>query len=492
MSEPSPIQRVLEQLAGKDAPFSADVPEEALRHFESPGAELGYSQLNELLLLFGFDRVTHAFFQFLLDGSTDYTPGDALSFEQLENGVRRFREKALLLYGNVKFAFKSLSRDADLLISDLAGLETLLPEEFSLRHLPILPVRPIPAEDAYLTGYLIERELRERIQKDPSDEDAQQLESKRLDIVERAKQNHQAYLASDHLDVYVATSMRERHEFLSVNRLACQIFEHESLSPLNLRWFDPTQAYCPNRIDKGLAEALMLRRATCTIYLAQETDTLGKDSELASTLAQGKPVIAYLPDADDAYIDEHLEIVQAAHRDRDRMQQLKLFDPKAAWEDNEVRGWCTDPSWDRDRDQASLMLEQLKLFDPKAAWEDNEVRGWCTDPSRADLDALRSRLGERIKSHYDGRAETLREIHPLGIQVNLGTGVANGVLVVRSVPDCAKLVRHIVTRTLELELEESEEYTVLREKISGCIFRVMTSDAMLTNTFWNFYLDPTE
>ena len=417
MSEPSPIQRVLEQLAGKDAPFSADVPEEALRHFESPGAELGYSQLNELLLLFGFDRVTHAFFQFLLDGSTDYTPGDALSFEQLENGVRRFREKALLLYGNVKFAFKSLSRDADLLISDLAGLETLLPEEFSLRHLPILPVRPIPAEDAYLTGYLIERELRERIQKDPSDEDAQQLESKRLDIVERAKQNHQAYLASDHLDVYVATSMRERHEFLSVNRLACQIFEHESLSPLNLRWFDPTQAYCPNRIDKGLAEALMLRRATCTIYLAQETDTLGKDSELASTLAQGKPVIAYLPDADDAYIDEHLEIVQAAHRDRD---------------------------------QASLMLEQLKLFDPKAAWEDNEVRGWCTDPSRADLDALRSRLGERIKSHYDGRAETLREIHPLGIQVNLGTGVANGVLVVRSVPDCAKLVRHIVTRTLEL------------------------------------------
>ena len=39
----------------------------------------------------------------------------------------------------------------------------------------------------------------------------------------------------------------------------------------------------------------LLRRAQCTIYMVQEGDTLGKDSELAATLAQGKPVIAYIP-----------------------------------------------------------------------------------------------------------------------------------------------------------------------------------------------------
>lgn len=138
------------------------------------------------------------------------------------------------------------------------------------------------------------------------------------------------------------------------------------------------------------------------------------------------------------------------------------------------------------------MLEQLRLFDPRAAWEDDGVRAWCSNPGAADVDALKSRLRQRIKSHYDRRAETLQKSHPLGIQVNLNTGVANGVLVVRSVPDCAKLVRRIVTKTLELELEESKQYTVLREKISRCIFRVMTADAMLTNTFWNFYLDPSE
>ena len=159
--------------------------------------------------------------------------------------------------------------------------------------------------------------------------------------------------------------MRATHDFLSINRLAAQIFNHESLRPLKLRWFDPTQAYCSNRIDKGLAEALMLRRATCTIYLAQETDTLGKDSELASTLAQGKPVIAYLPNVDDAYVDEHLKVVQDAHPGRTR---------------------------------TSLMLEQLKLFAPAAAWMNDEVRTWCDDPSVADVDGLRSRLGERIKT----------------------------------------------------------------------------------------------
>ena len=137
----------------------------------------------------GFDRITHAFSRFLLDGSTDYTPRDGLSLEQLESGVRKFREIALLLYGNVNFAFKSLSRDTDLLISDLARLEPLPPEEFASRHLPILPVHSIAGEDAYLTGYLIERELKKGIQKDPTDEAAQQLERKRIEIVKRAKQN---------------------------------------------------------------------------------------------------------------------------------------------------------------------------------------------------------------------------------------------------------------------------------------------------------------
>jgi hypothetical protein len=449
--------RLLEQLTGEPVPSVDRLGDYGISD-DSALKGLGYSQLNELLLLAGLDRITHAFFAYLISDSTEYTPGMAIeSFDQLDAGVTKFRKMALLSYGNIKFAFKSLSHDEDLLRADLASQTPIGTEAFEQRHAPLLPIQSISADESYLTGYLIEGELRSRLKSFPTDADALELERRRKEIVAVALRNQAAYLASDHLDVYVATSMRARQEFMAIGRVVKLIFEHESTKPLNLRWFDPTQAYCTNRIDKGLAEALMLRRASCTIYLAQESDTLGKDSELASTLAQGKPVIAFVPEVDAQYLDEHFQLLAEA-----------------------------DPH----KSTAEHLIDQLRLFDSGAAWLDPKVRMWCGSPESAPIEELKTLVHARIKAHYDGRALTLRETHPLGVQVNLGTGVANGVMVVRTSSDCAKLVRGIVTGTLTFELEENNEYTVLRETISKSIFRVMTRDAMLTNTFWNFYLDP--
>ena len=102
-------------------------------------------------------------------------------------------------------------------------------------------------------------------------------------------------------------------------------------------------------------------------------------------------------------------------------------------------------------------------------------------------------LYQKVKKHYDDRYKTLKESHPLGIQVDLETGVATGVLVVRDVDSCAKLVKTIVFRSMDFdirsEIKESGEYLYLIEKISKSIYRVATGDPLLTNTFWNFYLD---
>ena len=115
------------------------------------------------------------------------------------------------------------------------------------------------------------------------------------------------------MDVYVATSMRKPIDFWNVHHFASKLFTSPLLKDLKLRWFDPTQAYCPNRLDKGLVEALMLKRARCTIYLAQESETLGKDSELATTLVQGKPVIAYVPSLKD--LDEFQASISETFRE---------------------------------------------------------------------------------------------------------------------------------------------------------------------------------
>ena len=77
----------------------------------------------------------------------------------------------------------------------------------------------------------------------------------------------------------------------------------------------------------------------------------------------------------------------------------------------------------------------------------------------------------------------------LGIQVNLATGVANGVLVVRTIESCAKLLRAVLTNSMEFDLRDRPEDGMwyLKEKISGCVYRVVSRDRKLTNCFWNFY-----
>jgi len=70
----------------------------------------------------------------------------------------------------------------------------------------------------------------------------------------------------------------------------------------------------------------------------------------------------------------------------------------------------------------------------------------------------------------DSRAATLQQVHPLAVQVHLDTGVANGVLVVRSVEECAKLLRGLLLNSCEFSIERSgrEGATLLGEKISLC------------------------
>lgn len=435
-----------------------------LKLFEN-GNALGYSQFNEILLLLGFDRVTQSFFQFLVDQKIEYVYGSEIkSISQLEKGITAFRKIAVLLYANIKYGFKELARDANELEYQLLTLAPFPKEAFTNRHLPILNIDPIKPEETYLLGYKIREKLLEDLKSNPRDKKLNALDKRRLEIIEIGKRNQISYLTSDHLDVYVATSMRLQHEFISVSRTVQQLENQKSLKDLCLRFFDPTQAYCDNRIDKGLSEGLMLKRAKCTVYLVQESDTLGKDSELASTLAQGKPVIAIVPDGSKEYVDSQITLFKESyHNSSDKeiiLELLKIYNPTVAW------------SYDKDGDT---------------------VRQYINGQGSVTDDQVLNILYAKAKKHYDDRYRTLVKSHPLGIQVDLESGVATGVLVVRDVESCAKLIRSHVLREVEYDIVESLEndieYTYLREKISSCIYRAVTGDTVLTNAFWNFYLN---
>lgn len=307
---PDTITTILEDLTGQKPPSHARTIDSEVATIISSG--IGYSQFNEIMLLLGYDRVSQAFFDYISNASKkDESHEDEAftSLEMLRQHVDVFRKSATLRFGNIKYAFKYFS---SLREDELAReLELLAPVELKKRHSPVLPIKSIPGHETYYLGYIVKRNLDDRLRKNPDDAEATNALKRRDEIVEIGRKNHEAYLVSDHLDVYVATSMREQHEYQFVSDLVAKVFAAPDLAGKGIRWFDPTQAYCEDRIDKGLAEGLMLKRAKCTLHLAQESDTLGKDSELATTLAQGKPVVAYVPLLEEAnqggYIDELLK-----------------------------------------------------------------------------------------------------------------------------------------------------------------------------------------
>lgn len=95
------------------------------------------------------------------------------------------------------------------------------------------------------------------------------------------------------LDVYVATSMRNRQDFRNMANACEAIFGDKRLQDLKLRYFDPTLSAAAGHEDKGLIECLMVKCAKVLVLCAGEKDSYGKDVEAGMALSQGKPVVFY-------------------------------------------------------------------------------------------------------------------------------------------------------------------------------------------------------
>jgi hypothetical protein len=396
---------------------------------------LDRDKLNRLLLNCERQMVTDHFYQYFF--------GAANSLEEFEESVEKFRVKAMWLYGNFHFAFKKLgTSERHEFEREIKKTEPRLSTDFDTGE-PFEDIEPIPVEDLGLLGYLSGKqkiadleisletlellhaetarmaEILEKIgiekQKKISDtlkqydvsfpsagaglltpetlslmvpkikDLAGSLRLRQTKAVQIGLRNTHRYLTLPYLDVYVATSMRTQQDFESQHRFIQQVFADPAVKGLKLRYFDPTLSYANDRITKGLVEMLMLRRALVTIYTASREDTLGKDSELAATLAQGKAVIAYVPHG------------------------------------------------------------------------------------------------------LDSKAELLRVDHPLGLQIDISTGVAHGIIVVRSPEDCAKMLRKVLLRETTFTIRHEKGNFLLEETETKSVLRVVSDDPYLTHAFWTFF-----
>lgn len=397
---------------------------------------------NRLMLQCGKRRVTEDFYQAFF--------AQTHTIEQFETDVERYRIKCMLLYGNFKYAYRTFATaGAQKLQRLLAQTEPI--DELSFTQRPGFDeIQPIEPDELYLLGYIarghqedlqfcvdlfdvfqntpnaaasklgeLSRQKQEKVDK-ALKQDGLTFEPDRIaeaaylsDVTERLRQalkgmearssaairigeqNTARYLSLRHLDVYVATSMRSPEDFIAQHRFICQVFGHADIKPLKLRYFDPTLSYVKNRITKGLVEALMLRRARATIYNAGQKDTLGKDCELAATLAQGKPVVVYVP----------------------------------------------------------------------------------VGRNEAENDELNT------------RAKNFLVDHPLGLQIDVNTGVAHGIIVVRSPDECARVLRALLLNRLDLKISHEGGNYLLSEANTNSVIRVVSDDPFLTHVFWTYFHD---
>jgi hypothetical protein len=492
--------------------------------------KLNNEQFNELLLVLNHITISEGFFTFFFKVKLD--KGDS-SLEVIKSGTIDCRLYAMLCYGNFRYAYKNWREMSfeDIQKDTIKRCCLLDGKVFSNRdHNPkILDVSRISKEDSPYLGYISAKETTkdikitqaifyktdktsydwtrydakylEEIQKiaddlnneqitkwSPSASEIMQILNTQQNLVEKVQKigrmNLDIYLTWDIVDIYIATSMREKWEYEEAFDFVQSVLYNPELDKHNLRFFDPTQSWVENPIEKGLVEGLMLKRAKFTIYLVQETDTLGKDSELAITLAQGKPVIAFIPQIN---IQEHLKKIQN--------YPLKYFRKRISFlEADDIFLEC------RERIEKTLgkgkyssikefsdLLE--RYFSEKTFVTNKDEENEFKKNNHDIFWEMCTALSIAENEYFNKRANTLQKTHPLGVQISLHTGVANGVLVARHEKQCIELINRIVKNQMEFTINIHKDGYNLDESITNSHFRIITNNEKITNSFWNFYLE---
>ena len=75
----------------------------------------------------------------------------------------------------------------------------------------------------------------------------------------------------------------------------------------------------------------------------------------------------------------------------------------------------------------------------------------------------------------------------VALQIEITTGTANGVLVVRTRTECERLREAMLLNACEFRIVKESWGTSLVECISESRFRVVTDEPVLTASFWNFF-----
>jgi hypothetical protein len=237
LNQPARMQELIEiHLCGHSKLQElSDSDQQLLEDFVAKAVPAGitFQQLNELLLVLNQDRVSAAFFTFFF-GSEDAR----LTMDALRAGVIKFKGFAMVCFGNFRFAYRRLSTitSLEVLRQELGPCCRQCEDKGIIRRAPTkLSTSLIERDDTWfvgeITGRIVGTELpafeayRKAHSEIHENEEAiafgsrlAAMDEKFQSVQQVALRNTDVYLTWDHLDVYVATSMRNKWEYLTSHR----------------------------------------------------------------------------------------------------------------------------------------------------------------------------------------------------------------------------------------------------------------------------------
>ena len=86
------------------------------------------------------------------------------------------------------------------------------------------------------------------------------------------------------------------------------------------------------------------------------------------------------------------------------------------------------------------------------------------------------------------RQDFFNDVHPLTKLIDFKSGVANGAMVISSIPDVITILERILKNEMRYNLKREKNGTFkLKEVTSDSTIRLQTNDILLSNSFWNYF-----
>lgn len=420
-----------------------------------PTQPLTREQLNQLLVLSHEAGLSHGFFayywltipehaynvQAIPDFNGEYAGSDSIdSLEQLRWGLRRFYVDALLYFGNVRSAYRRLRDMSSDALSAFFASHRYDTATLTKRG-PALPLRPIPRDDRYLISEMACKSLG----------DAPGATSLAVVLREAYKRHVQAGRALS------AISVRRLLEDAPPNERAQLTFAADDLLSEELASLEELEA----KVERVVQTFNAARRAALQntkLYLSMVEDL---DVYVATSMRTREDFREMAAFCDEVFGHTSL---QGLH--------IRYFDPTmSAAEGHEDKGLIE-----------CLMVKSAKMLIYFAGMKES----FGKDAEAAM--ALSQGKPVVLYSSDAGRRQFYRDVHPLARLIDFRTGVANGWMVASNPDDVAELLARILRNDMSYELEQSKPgYLRLKEEVTGSVVRLQTNDALLRETFWNYY-----